>query len=73
MIKLKDILLENEAPIKNFFQIKNEEDPNGLNHDLRLVCVKCGTSQTCRCTKPKREFKGICHKCAGINYNGKSI
>lgn len=44
-------------------EIKNREDPNGKNHDLRLICVKCGNSCTCRCSKPKREFKGICDEC----------
>lgn len=46
-------------------EIQNKEDPKGLNHDLRLTCVACGNSQTCRCSKPKRLFEGICPSCEG--------
>lgn len=49
--------------IKTFDQIQEEQDPGGVNHDLRLICVKCGNQQTCRCGKPKREFHGICQDC----------
>lgn len=45
-------------------EIANREDPDGHNHDLRLICVKCNNAQTCRCSKPKREFKGICDECS---------
>lgn len=50
---------------KSWKQIQNEEDPMGHNHDLRLTCVKCGNEETCRCSKPKRKFFGICGNCMG--------
>jgi hypothetical protein len=65
MIKLRALLAESEE-IKTWEQIRNEQDPSGKNHDLRLICVKCGTTETCRCMKPKREFKGICDDCNNI-------
>lgn len=49
---------------KTFREIKNQLDPDGTKHDLTLTCSKCGTSETCRCSKPKRKIKGICDKCA---------
>jgi hypothetical protein len=52
---------------KSFKAIKNELDPEGKNHDLTLTCVKCGTTETCRCSKPKRKFQGICDKCSTLN------
>jgi len=53
-----------ENSTKTFQEIKNEQDPNGTNHDLRLTCVKCGRSETCKCSKPKRKFNGICPCCS---------
>jgi len=50
---------------RTFSEIREAEDPDGKNHDLRLVCVSCGTVQTCRCSKPKRTFFGICSECDG--------
>lgn len=50
--------------IKTFREIKDREDPKGLNHNLTLECVHCGTKQTCRCSKPKKVFKGVCESCA---------
>lgn len=50
---------------KSFRDLKNEHDPDGTKHDMTLKCVKCGTTDTCRCRKPKREFKGLCGKCSG--------
>lgn len=44
-------------------EIRDKEDPDGKNHDLELTCVSCGNSQTCRCSKPKRHFFGICPEC----------
>ena len=55
---------EDESSPKTFQEIRNEQDPNGINHDLTLVCVKCGDTDTCRCSKPKRKFKGICKDCS---------
>jgi hypothetical protein len=52
---------------KSFKAIKNELDPDGKNHDLTLTCVKCGTTETCRCSKPKRKFQGVCDKCSTLN------
>ena len=45
-------------------EIRTKEDPNGKNHDLRLICTICEGISTCRCSKPKREFRGICPLCA---------
>ena len=50
-----------------FQTIRDREDPNGMHHDLKLKCVKCGRTQTCRCSKPKRTFEGICDECSGMN------
>ena len=63
MIKLKYLLLEN-SEVKTWAQIRNENDPDGKHHDLRLKCVKCGNTETCKCSKPKREFSGLCNDCA---------
>lgn len=52
---------------KTWDQIRNEEDPNGIHHDLRLICTKCRNESTCRCTKPKRVFYGICPDCTEKN------
>jgi hypothetical protein len=49
-----------------FQEIRNQYDPDGTKHDLTLKCVKCGTTQTCRCSKPKRTMEGICEKCAEL-------
>jgi hypothetical protein len=62
---------ENTADVKTFQQIRDEEDPKGQNHDLTLTCVKCGTTETCRCSKPKRKFKGICAKCSQPEHDPK--
>jgi len=59
--------------IKNWHQIKHEQDPDGKKHDLRLICPKCNNTETCKCSKLKREFFGLCYKCAGIDYNGNKI
>lgn len=32
-------------------------------HHLRLICLVCGNKETCRCTAPKTEEKGICEEC----------
>jgi Fe2+ or Zn2+ uptake regulation protein len=72
MIKLKSLLKEDEQP-KTFFEIRREHDPDGMKHDLRLVCLKCGTTETCRCSKPKRTFEGICNDCAGIDGWGNKL
>jgi hypothetical protein len=52
-----------ETPL-TFQEIRNREDPDGTHHDLALHCIKCGTKETCRCSKPKRRFEGICDECA---------
>jgi hypothetical protein len=68
LLRLKDAKmcqLEITTPsVKTFREIQNELDPERKHHDLTLTCVKCGTTQTCRCSKPKRKFNGICKKCA---------
>jgi hypothetical protein len=50
---------------KSWKQIEDEQDPDGINHDLKLSCVKCNNQQTCRCSKPKKSFLGICPRCMG--------
>lgn len=49
---------------KTFRQLQDEHDPGGKNHDLKLRCIKCNTTQTCKCSAPKRTFDGICDQCA---------
>ena len=49
--------------LKTFEDIRNELDPDGTKHDLTLKCAKCGTQNTCRCSKPKRTVIGICPEC----------
>lgn len=61
---LKEILNGGDTSnIQSFQQIRDTHDPKGLNHDLTLTCVKCGRKETCKCSKPKKEFKGICSDC----------
>lgn len=52
------------SKVKTFREIKNELDPDGTKHDLTLTCSKCGTTETCRCSKPKRKYEGVCDKCS---------
>lgn len=47
---------------KTFSEINKSKGKN--DHHLKLVCVKCGTTQTCRCSVPKTEINGICDTCA---------
>jgi len=61
MIDAKPIM---KTESKTFREIRNELDPDGKKHDLTLTCEKCGTTETCRCSQPKRKFKGICDKCS---------
>jgi hypothetical protein len=63
MIKLKKLLTE---ALKTFSQIQNELDPDGTKHDLTLTCIQCGTTTTCRCSKPKRKITGVCDSCSKI-------
>jgi hypothetical protein len=49
---------------KTFKQIRDELDPDGKKHDLTLHCIKCNTTETCKCSKPKRKFDGICPECS---------
>lgn len=63
-IKKKEIGVMELPPSKrSFIMIKNELDPDGKNHDLTLRCVLCGTTETCRCRKKKRNFDGVCFDC----------
>ena len=55
--------LEKMASMKTWREIEGEQDQDGTKHDLRLVCVVCGNSQTCKCDKPKRVFEGVCMDC----------
>lgn len=48
---------------RTFQEIRDTEDPDGTKHDLALHCIKCGTKHTCKCSKPKRRFNGICPDC----------
>lgn len=60
-------VVKKTAGLETFREIHDREDPDGTNHDLRLICIQCGDVQTCRCSKPKREFRGICHDCAKLH------
>ena len=71
MIKLKNLLFETED-LKNFAQIRVEQNPHGTKHCLKLECVACGTVNSCRCSKPKKLVRGICYDCAGVDYRGNS-
>lgn len=55
--------------IPTFDEIRNKFDPDGKSHDITYQCCKCSTSQSCRCTKPKTLWIGICDKCSGGNMN----
>jgi hypothetical protein len=50
------------ASTKTFNQIRDAQGP-GHTHHLRLHCVVCGTTETCRCSAPKEDFDGICWYC----------
>lgn len=55
--------LVQEKTARSFEEIRKSYDNDGHRHHLRLVCVKCGASETCRCRAPKTEEKGICYEC----------
>ena len=48
-----------------FRELQNQYAELGEHHHLRMVCVKCGNAQTCRCSSPKVEVEGICDNCSG--------
>ena len=45
------------ASSRTWRQIEDELDPDGTQHDLRLSCVRCGNSQTCRRSEERRVGK----------------
>ena len=56
-----------EAPVETWRDIEARyiQKYGHNHHHLRLVCVKCGNQQTCRCRNPKVEEHGICPVCTG--------
>lgn len=64
-LKKESVEHKQYAP-KTFQEIRDLHDPDGKKHDLTLKCVKCGTTQTCKCSKPKRTMSGICEKCSTL-------
>ena len=72
MQSFKEYILT-EQTVKTWFEIRNEQDPKGINHDLTMECIQCNNTVTCRCMKPKRLFKGLCNDCAGIDGHGNKI
>ena len=63
------LVSESTIIIPTFQEIRNQEDPNGLKHDLRLTCSACGTTRSCKCSKPKRAFYGLCENCSSSRLN----
>jgi len=49
--------------IASWEEIERKYNQAGQHHHLRLVCVKCGNEQTCRCSEAKTIEKGICQSC----------
>jgi len=60
--QMKQALVE-EKVARSFSEIREAYDGDGHRHHLRLVCVKCGRTETCRCSAPKTEEKGLCYEC----------
>ena len=56
---------QNKVLYREWREIQKQEDPERKNHDLHLICSRCGDEQSCRCNKPKRKFYGLCDMCAG--------
>jgi len=54
--------------VKTFREITTEYDERGDHHHIRLTCVKCGNTQTCRCREPKVEVQGICQNCEEASF-----
>jgi len=59
--------VESSETPKTWREIEAEYDEKyGINHHrLRLECVRCGGTMTCRCSTPKTLEKGICWYCTG--------
>jgi hypothetical protein len=58
-------IIENKITEKTWMEIRKEHAvEHGENsHCLRLECVRCGNTETCRCSKPKITKIGICDRC----------
>lgn len=52
---------------ETFSEIQKRYNDQGHNHHLRLKCVICGRTQTCRCSAPKTLEIGICYDCSEKN------
>ena len=60
------------ATLPTFNEILKRHRDTEHRHHLRLVCVRCGNIETCRCDAPKTEEKGICSDCnAKAQFSGK--
>jgi hypothetical protein len=53
------------APEKHKTWRQIQEEYKDKPHCLRLECVKCDNTETCRCSKPKTLERGICYYCTG--------
>ena len=62
----EDLLNSTKKANRTFEEIRKEYNEKfGKNHHhLRLVCAKCGNSETCRCKEPKITEVGICDECS---------
>ena len=57
---------------KSFREIEREAEEDGEHHHYRYHCVKCGTTETCRCSAPKTDINGICPLCeVGLPVDGR--
>jgi LysM repeat protein len=68
----KELLDFSKKANRTWSDIRNEYDQKyGKNHHhLRLICVRCGNKQTCRCKEPKITEIGVCDLCFS-KYNDK--
>jgi len=51
--------------MKTWREIQAEYGAEGKHHHLKLTCVICGNTLTCRCRTPKDEHEGVCPECEG--------
>ena len=53
------------SKFKTFTELREIHSNEAAHHCLRLICVKCGNVNTCRCSTPKTTYQGVCDKCVG--------
>jgi len=49
--------------MRTWNEITAEYAAQGKHHCLKLSCVVCGNTRTCRCSTPKDSYEGICEEC----------